>query len=110
MSFIAHLLKPRGRAQPKVVAKTVSGPSSYTPGGFTVDFSPELSRLRVATVHAAGGYVFEATAVSGAACRVKAYYVPNPVTISGRPSALVEVASGTDLSNVTVTVVGYGDA
>ena len=111
MSFLARFLKARGKGRPGVAVIEASGPSSYVPGGFTVDFRQYMERLRSAAAMPAGGYVFTVASgsISGAACKVQAWYVPDPTTHSGSPARLTEVLSGTDLSAVKVTVVGLGE-
>jgi len=78
----------------KLYITQVSGPSSYSSGGFTVDHP--FSRVSHAIAIASGGYIAEAS-VSGNTVTVKVY--------SGAGS---EVTAGTDLSGVTITVIIIG--
>lgn len=73
-----------------------NGPSSYATGGFSI-VAGDLRVVEHAIAVASGGYVAEVAGISGNAVTVKLY--------SG---AGTEVANGTDVSGVNVTLVAWG--
>jgi len=86
----------------KLYITQVSGPSSYSAGGFTVDHP--FSRVSHAIAIASGGYIAEAS-VSGNTVTVKVYYFDYDAAADG---TAIEVPDGTDLSGVTITVIIIG--
>jgi len=81
-----------------IVLTQVGAPSSYPAGGFTVTIS-SLSLVEfVLSAYSSGGYIVEAIP-SGTS---------NVVTVRIYSSGGTEVASGTDLSAETVTLVTVG--
>jgi hypothetical protein len=98
----AVILTVRGK---KLVVETVSGPTSYTTGGFPLRFS-KVDRIdHVIEVRANTGVLAEGRipAASGNLISVRVYWQTGE---SGTPMA--EVAPGTDLSAITFTAYGIG--
>lgn len=89
----------------KLVVETVSGPSSYSTGGFPITFR-ELQRVEeIIGAWANTGLLVEAhiPSASGNLASVRVYWQTG---VSGAP--MTEVASGTDLSGVTFKVLAWG--
>ena len=106
MSLAAFLPPARGQGPGyRLAVVGVSGPSSYSAGGFTVSI-PELRRVVAAIVQASGGYKAEVASVSGNTVTVKVYYYDYDASADG---PAVEVPDGTDLSGVTFTIVAIGE-
>jgi len=81
----------------KVIPKIVTGPSSYTAGGFEIDV-PEANGVE-GGIGFGGGYIAEVLPGStDKKAKVKVYYADYPATAAG---PLREVPDGTDLSGVT---------
>jgi len=96
----------RKAGQVKVVVTQVSGPSSYTTGGFNVVVG-ELGEIQAAIVKAGSGYDADIDFAnsSGNTLRIKAYYYDYTASAAG---AAKEVAAGTDLSGVKFTIIAFG--
>jgi len=89
----------------KLVVETVSGPSSYTSGGFTVTFR-EVSEVQyVISAKANTGVLAEGRipAASGNLASVRVYWQTGA---SGTP--MTEVAPGADLSAITFELYAIG--
>jgi hypothetical protein len=99
------LSKARGRAVPKGWIGSVSGPSSYATGGFTVTIN-DLSRVDDAVVIAGGGYLAEVASISGNTVTIVVRYFDYPATSAG---TAVEVPAGTDLSGVVFRIIAIGE-
>jgi len=105
MSRAFGLLKAKGRALPKGWVGSVSGPTSYPIGGFTVTI-PDLVRIEDAVVIAGGGYKAEVVSISANTLTVQARYFDYPAAAAG---VAIEVPAGTDLSGVTFRIIAIGD-
>jgi len=99
------LLKPRGLATPKGWSGSVSGPTSYPTGGFTVTVA-KLRRVFDAMVEAGGGYKASVVSISANTVKVEVRYYDYPAAAAG---TAIEVPAGTDLSAVTFRIVAIGD-
>ena len=99
-----NLSRARGKARPKLVIKTVTGPSSYSTGGFTATID-ELERVEDAIVIASGGYMAEVASISGNTVTIKVYDFNYPATAAGPAE---EVAANTDLSSVSFKIIAIG--
>ena len=105
MAIVGRLMKALGKGGYKVAVTTTSGPSSYSSGGFNVTIS-QLSSVSYALAQAQNaGYLAVVASVSGNTVKVKVMYFDYDASADG---AAIEVASGTDLSSVTFTVVAFG--
>ncbi len=81
----------------KLIITSSAGPSSYTTGGFDVSCS-ELSVVDGAfVVSSTGGYISEVVSTTGNSAKVKVYSAQG-----------TEVASATDLSGETFSIMAYG--
>jgi len=91
----------------KIVDVTVSGPTSYTTGGFPVTFSELDSVLYVLSAKANAGLVLNAyVATQGSnVVNVQAFWEASGITAN---QALVEVAAGTNLSADTFEIIAIG--
>lgn len=89
----------------KAIITESAGPSSYTSGGFDVEVSELAKVSKSAVLQITGGYIAEVTSISGNKPKVKVYYFDYDAAADG---AAIEVAAGTDLSGVTVTLLSYG--
>jgi len=87
----------------KRVTLTVSGPTSYPAGGFSVSIGA-LRLIAWAKVIAGGGYKALVT-WSGNTLTVVAHYYDYPAAAAGTS---IEVPAGTDLSGVTFIVEAEG--
>jgi len=89
----------------KITLETVSGPSSYTTGGFPVTFRDLTNVQHILSARANTGVIAEGyiPAASGNLASVRVYWQTGA---SGTP--MTEVASGANLSSITFTVVGLG--
>ena len=83
----------------------MSGPSSYTAGGFTVTFS-RLKRVLAAIVQGAGGYKAEVAEISGNSVKVQVKYYDYDAAADG---TAIEVPDGTDLSGVNFILFVVGE-
>lgn len=92
--------------EPKVVVTRVSGPASYTAGGFDATVG-ELGQVVAAIVIADSGYLADVDYAnsSGNTLRIRAYYFDYAAAAAG---AAIEVAAGTDLSGVNFTIIAFG--
>jgi len=97
--------KPRGRAVPKGWTGSVSGPSSYPTGGFTVTIA-RLAKVEDAMAKGGGGYKAEVVAISANTIRVMVRQFDYPAASAG---PAVEVPAGTDLSGVKFRIVAVGE-
>lgn len=89
----------------KMSVASVNGPQSYDQtSGYQVEV-PGVTSVMTAIAQCTGGYVCIVDGVDGNKVTVRFYEVPSGIT---SPSPLVEVASGTDLSSVKVTVIAFG--
>ncbi len=86
------------------MVKTVTGPSSYSTGGFTVTIN-ELERVEEAIVVASAGYMAEVASISGNTVTIKVYDFDYPSTAVGPAT---EVADRTDLSSVSFKIIAIG--
>jgi hypothetical protein len=94
----------------KVVQMTVSGPTSYTTGGFTV-VVPELEKIHALVVS-----VRTNLKVSNYVHAVDYSYTGNRVTFTvyrldvtaAAPSAWAEVPAGTNISGLVLEIVAIG--
>ncbi len=86
------------------MVKTVTGPSSYSTGGFTVTID-ELERVEEAIVVASAGYMAEVASISGNTVTIKVYDFNYPATAAGPAE---EVAANTDLSSVGFKIIAIG--
>ena len=93
----------------RIMAVTVTGPSSYTTGGFTTTVAATyFETVRAATTFVAGGYVFEPVIASftGSTMKFKAYYGSYNASSDG---LLKEVTAVDDLSSVTGETIAMGE-
>lgn len=89
----------------KLVAKAVTGPASYSTGGFAVSF-PELRVVHAALVVGGGGYKAEIASISGNTVTIRVLYYDYAAAAAG---PAIEVPAGTDLSGVTFYVLAIGE-
>lgn len=82
---------------PRTVIEDYTGPASYIPGGFVVTSVGPSTINTAKAVTTTDGYGSEIAAISGAELTIKVFTSGN-----------TEVASGTDLSTVTVSVLEQG--
>ncbi|RLG82544.1 MAG: hypothetical protein DRO09_00170 [Thermoprotei archaeon] len=110
MSYPAAYARARGRAKPKdVFLPGYTLTTTYVGGGVEVKVS-DLSKVYGAIAQEiASGYVAVATGFSGNAFKLKLFYLPDPTTYSGTTGHLTEVASGTNVSGVTLNILAFGE-
>ena len=89
----------------KLVARAVTGPASYTTGGFAVVF-PELRVIHAALVVGGGGYKAEIASITANAVTIRVLYYDYAAAAAG---PAIEVPAGTDLSGVTFYVLAIGE-
>ena len=92
------------RAFLRHVMTSVSGPTSYTAGGFDVEIG-ELTEVYNAVVNISGGYLAEVAGIEGNKVKVKVRYFDYDATADG---PAIEVPDGTDLSGQTVRIWAEG--
>ena len=114
MTVVGRLMKALGRGGYKEAWTSISGPSSYTSGGFDLTIS-ELSSINFAVVQAmnpgAAGYLALIKSISGNTVTIQVYEVNQDVNEGGSSTYTVtikEVGAGTDLSGVTFVVHAVG--
>ncbi|MEM2195211.1 MAG: hypothetical protein QW803_12185 [Candidatus Methanomethylicia archaeon] len=89
----------------KISVVSVTGPSSYTVGGFTI-IVPELESIHsVLYAFITGGYKIGGLSISKNTITVTIHYYNYPATDAGTS---VEIPAGTDLSGQTITLVVIG--
>ena len=88
----------------KIVVASSAGPSSYATGGFDVVID-ELTSVDFAIVVCNGGYIAEVASITGNTVKVLVRYFDYDAAAGG---TAIEVASGTDLSGVTFTILAVG--
>jgi len=98
------LLRAKGRGRPKGYIGTVTGPTSYSTGGFTVTIT-DLMKIDGAVVIAGGGYKAEVKWTANKLTIVVRYF-DYPAAAAG---AAIEVPAGTDLSGVTFIIIAIGE-
>lgn len=93
----------------KLLGATVTGPASYTIGGFNHSCGPYIANVKVATGFIGEGYIFEAVSAghSGVNAKFKAYYGRYTAAASG--GTLQEVASAADLSSISGDTIVMGE-
>tara|TARA_Y100000034_G_scaffold25708_2_gene30529 strand:+ start:15763 stop:16098 length:336 start_codon:yes stop_codon:yes gene_type:complete len=101
-AYVGKLEQAQGKIGWKRANLTVTGPASYTTGGFTFSCSPYLETVKEALSFSAGGYIFEPVVASFTAATAKfLVYYGSYVTATNTGSALIEVAAATNLSAVS---------
>lgn len=100
-----NLPKAMGRASFKGWSGSVTGPTSYTTGGFTVTID-QLTAVYDAVVIAGRGYLAEVASISGNTITIRVYQFDYPATAAG---PAVEVPAGTNLSGVTFRIIAIGE-
>ena len=88
----------------KLYFDVVTGPSSYSAGGFTVDTG--LSDVKAAIVIADGGYKAEVAGISGGTITIVVRYYDYD---AGADGTAIEVPDGTDLSGVHFYIIAIGE-
>jgi len=98
------LVRPSARkGVPKGYIGTVTGPTSYATGGFSVTIA-DLESIDGAVVIAGGGYKAEVTWTANKLTIVVRYF-DYPAAAAG---VAIEVPAGTDLSGVTFIIIAIG--
>jgi len=105
-SYRIYKLKKIGSG-PGLMTVLVTGPSSYTTGGFDITI-PGVTNLSAdrCLVNASGGYLAEVVSASGNTVKIKVYHFDYAASSAG---PAVEIADGTDLSSVTFTLFIIAD-
>jgi len=87
-----------------LIKETITGPASYTAGGFSHTISNVSVVDAILAASATGGYKVDAAAitVSGNTLTIPVYYYDYDAAADG---AAIEVPDGTDLSGITITVI-----
>lgn len=89
----------------KIAFVSVTGPSSYTTGGFAV-VVPELEHVHaVLSASITGGYKIGGLSVSGNRVTVVVHYYDYPAASAGTST---EIPAGTNLSGQTITLIVIG--
>jgi len=101
---VAGLTKAKGLGTYKLYIDTVTGPSSYTTGGFGVTID-DLTQIERAIVMAGGGYLADVASINGNTVIIRVYEFNYPATAAGTAK---EVGAGTDLSGVPFTIIAIG--
>lgn len=101
----------RGAAGDKLVRRGTGNLGTYATGGIAVtkancDLPVKLSRLEI---DPAGGYIFEASALTVNGATIKAYRQKDPAAAGGADIPLPEVANAVDLSAVTFNWTATGN-
>jgi hypothetical protein len=111
MGIVANLPKPRGKSTMKLYVGTVSGPTSYTTGGFNVDTG--LSTVLFADVMDLGGgeYLPKVNSITGGTVKILVRgNIEQSVNEGGSSTYTIgaEVAANTNLSGVSFQVIAVG--
>jgi len=97
--------KPYG-AGLKIITKEITLDGTYTAGGV----STEITELKVVhdayVMSVSGGYIGEATDISGRTFKIKIYYFDYDAAADG---PAIEIPDGTDVTGMTVKVLVIGE-
>ena len=93
-----------GKGQILVIEK-VTGPASYSTGGFTVTLS-QLRKIHQAVAICNGSYKVGAISISGNSITIPVEYYDYDAAADG---TAIEVPAGTDLSAVEFLIIALGE-